>query len=330
MPAGFECDDGARLRPVGLSVNARLARDHDRGASGIVFDVQRCSFHDGPGIRTTVFFKGCPLRCRWCHNPEGIVPVPEILADAARCLGCGSCRAACPRPGGPLGRGRRLGEDGCLACGRCAEACPSGARRISGRIWSVGELLADVRKDLAVFEESGGGVTFSGGEPMLQPAFLRSCLEACRAEGLHTAIETCGSAAREVALSIAERADLLLWDVKHLDPNQHRELTGAPLEPILANLRAVSGLGVPIWLRVPVIPDLNDGPENLRAVARLAAELPSVLRVSLLPYHRAASRKRERLGRDDVLAGVTTPTPERMQELAELFAATGRETTIGG
>jgi pyruvate formate lyase activating enzyme len=190
--------------------------------------------------------------------------------------------------------------------------------------------VAEVRRDLAVFEESGGGVTFSGGEPMMQPRFLLSCLDACRSEGLRTAVETCGFAATEVALSIAERTDLLLWDLKHLDPECHRELTGVPLEPILANLRAISAAGVPVWLRVPVVPGLNDGVDNLRAVASLAAELPSVRRVSLLPYHRTGSRKLERLGREDVLAGVATPTAERMQELAALFTDTGRETTIGG
>jgi pyruvate formate lyase activating enzyme len=300
------------------------------GASGIVFDVQRCSIHDGPGIRTTVFFKGCPLRCAWCHNPEGIGRAPEMLIDTARCLGCGGCREACPRPGGPFGAGRRLGEDGCAACGRCAKACPSGARRIAGRTVEIAELVAEVRRDLAVFEESGGGVTFSGGEPMRQPRFLGAALDACRREGLHTAVETCGFAARDVALSAAERADLLLWDVKHLDPERHLEATGAPLEPILANLWAVAAVGVPVWLRVPVVPGFNDGEENLRAVARLAREHPSVRRVSLLPYHGTGVRKRERLGRTAALAGVASPTAERMQELASLFTDSGRETTIGG
>lgn len=298
--------------------------------TGVVFHVQRCSFHDGPGIRTAVFFKGCPLRCRWCHNPEGIDLAPQVVLDASRCLRCGACRGACPSPEGPIPSGGRLGEGSCTACGRCAEACPPAARRIAGRRWSAGELVAEVRRDLGVYEESGGGVTFSGGEPLLQPEFLRACLEACRREGLHAAVETCGFAAREVVRSIAERADLLLWDVKHLDPERHRELTGAPLEPILANLWDLARLGVPVWLRVPVIPGLNDGEGDLRAVASLAARHPSVRRVSLLPYHRTGTGKLGRLGREDVLAGAATPTAERMQELAALFADTGRETTIGG
>lgn len=300
------------------------------GLRGTVFNVQRCSFHDGLGIRTTVFLKGCPLQCAWCHNPEGIQPGAEVLYNEGRCLGCGLCREACSRPAGPLTPGMRLGTDGCKGCGGCAEACPSGARQIAGRSWEVGELVAEISRDLAVFEESGGGVTFSGGEPMMQPAFLEACLDACRKKGLETAVDTCGFAARDVVLSIAERTDLFLWDVKHLDPDRHRELTGCPVEPILSNLDALAGTRVSVWLRVPIIPGVNDGESNLKAVARLAADHPAVRRVSLLPYHRTAVGKLGRLGRPDPLPDVAPPTPERMQRLAELFASSGREITIGG
>ncbi|HUM02678.1 MAG TPA: glycyl-radical enzyme activating protein [Thermoanaerobaculia bacterium] len=300
------------------------------GPVGTVFNVQRASFHDGPGIRTTVFLKGCPLRCPWCHNPEGIDFAPEILVNDARCLSCGSCRDACPRAGGPLGAGRHLGEEGCEACRRCAESCPSGARDVVGRSVRVTDLLAEVLRDRPVYEESGGGVTFSGGEPLAQREFLLRSLEACRGEGLHTAVDTCGFALRETVLEVAARADLLLWDLKTLDADRHLGLTGVPLEPILENFAAVAGQGVPIWLRVPVIPGLNDDVAGLRAVVRLAAETPSVRRVSLLPYHRIGSAKRGRLDRADLLAGTAEPPAERMAALAALFAPAGLTTTIGG
>ena len=300
--------------------------------------LQKFSIHDGPGIRTTVFLKGCPLRCPWCHNPEGISPAPEVLVSDSRCLACRSCEAACPRPEGPLPAGGVLGRDGCLACRACVEACPSAAREVAGRKVTVSQVLAEVLRDRAVYEESGGGVTFSGGEPLAQPAFLLAALEACRREGLHAAVDTCGFAPREAVLAAAARADLFLWDVKTLAPERHLALTGVALAPILENLAAVSRTGVPIWLRIPVIPGVNDDEAGVAAAAALAARTPGVRRVSLLPYHRTANGKRDRLGRGtdpDLFASATladapSPTPARMATLAALFAPTGIETTIGG
>jgi pyruvate formate lyase activating enzyme len=299
-------------------------------ATGTVFNIQRASFHDGPGIRTTVFFKGCPLRCAWCHNPEGVASAPEVLVSETRCLHCDSCVEVCPRPGGPLPAGSALGSAGCTACGRCIEACPSGAREIAGRTWTVAEVLGELLRDRLTYEESGGGVTFSGGEPLAQAVFLLACLDACRTAGLHTAVDTCGFAGRAVVAEVADRADLLLWDLKMLDPERHLDLTGAPLQPILENLAVAAGRGVPIWLRIPVIPDLNDDEATMRAAARLAGSIPAVRRVSLLPYHRTADGKRARLGRENAMAGTVPPTEERMRALVACFEDTGIETTIGG
>lgn len=295
-----------------------------------LFNVQRASFHDGPGVRTTAFLKGCPLSCPWCHNPEGIAPHPQFVHNPSRCLSCGACAEACRRAGGPLPAGSALGNAGCTACRDCLGACPTTARELAGRSWTVGELVAEFGRDRIVYEESGGGVTFSGGEPLAQPSFLLACLDACRAAGIHTAVDTCGLAPREVAVAVAFRTDLMLWDVKHTNDTRHRALTGAPLEPILANLAAVAEVGVPIWLRVAVIPGLNDDADNIAGLARIASATPNVQRLSLLPYHRTGIGKLGRLGKPGSSLQLAVPPAKRMQELAAVFAARGIAATVGG
>lgn len=298
--------------------------------TGTVFNIQRASFHDGPGVRTTVFFKGCTLRCPWCHNPESLALGPEVLVQLERCLQCGACAEICQRPGGPLPGGATLGEAGCTACRRCVEACPTAARQVVGGLMTVGEVLDEVGRDRLVYEESGGGVTFSGGEPLAQPEFLLACLEACRRAGLHTAVDTCGFASQDTVEEVADSTDLLLWDLKHLDPGRHLALTGVALELILANLAAVAARGTPVWLRIPVVPGFTDDRRSLEEAASLAASLPAVERVQLLPYHRTGTGKLARLQRADPLPGTAPPAPEHLRGLAAIFAARNIPVAIGG
>lgn len=299
--------------------------------TGLVFDVQRFSLHDGPGIRTTVFLKGCPLACRWCHNPEGMTAAPEIVVSPERCIGCGACVKACPHglPSGIAG-GWVAGRERCDACGLCVDACPTEARRLAGRVVTVGELVGEAARDRVFFDQSGGGVTFSGGEPLHQAAFVLACLEALGERGIHTAVDTCGLVDRDDLLRAAGLADLVLFDIKHLDGGSHAEWTGAPNGRILANLEALArGTGT-IWLRVPVVPGVNDGAENLRRTAEFAASLPGIERVSLLPYHEYGVDRRDRIGGPAAALGVKPPGPDRMQDIAMVFEEAGLLTVIGG
>jgi pyruvate formate lyase activating enzyme len=305
---------------------------------GVVFDIQRFSLHDGPGIRTTVFLKGCPLACAWCHNPEGIAPRPEVLLVKGRCLGCGACGAVCPEAvrtdgvvtGGPGGAAAPLDGARCRRCGACVEACPAGARRKAGREMTATEVVAEVARDRVFYEESGGGATFSGGEPLLQFDFLLELLDGCRAERIHTTLDTCGHAPRAGLLEAAARADLVLYDLKSMDPERHRAATGVDNAGILANLRALADTGTPIWLRVPVIRGFNDDLENALATARLAAPLDSVRRVSLLPYHALGRHKAGAAAPALPSAGFVPPSAACLEALACCYRERGLEVRIGG
>lgn len=284
---------------------------------GLVFHIQRFSLQDGPGLRSTVFLKGCPLACAWCHNPESQNPASEMLRVETRCIHCGACEEVCPG-----------GE--CRLCGACVEACPTGARRRVGRRMTVPELTEELLRDRIFFDQSGGGVTLSGGEPLLQADFVCELGTALKAKGVHTALDTCGFARTEDLLRAAACMDLVLFDLKLIDEARHRDSTGESNAHILANLRALSQRHEAIWIRVPIIPGLNDDAENLDATARLAARTPGVRRVDLLPYHATGAAKFERLGRIYALGAVHPPAPERMEAIARGFRSHGLEVTLGG
>jgi pyruvate formate lyase activating enzyme len=296
--------------------------------TGVCFDIQRFSIHDGPGIRTTVFLKGCPLSCPWCHNPESWAGLPEIRVFESRCLEIGACAAACPRH---LAAGPNLPDpERCLRCGRCADACPTGARQLVGRTFSVDQVLAAVERDRPFYDESGGGVTFSGGEPLCQPGFLVACLAGAQRRGLHTAVDTSGFASPAALRKVTEVTNLFLYDLKVLDPDRHRQYTGVPLQPILRNLRMLDGARATVWLRVPLVPGYNDDRANLEAVGRLAVSLRYTRRLHLLPYHRLGAQKFTRVGRLDRLDEVEAPPPEAVEEAAAFLRTFDLDVRIGG
>lgn len=300
---------------------------------GLVFNVQRFSTHDGPGIRTTVFLKGCPLACRWCHNPEGMRSAPELLTHPSRCMECNACVDACPygyAVPATMGNGITTGIRSCEACGDCVEVCPTGAREIAGRELDIAELLDTVSRDRVFYEESGGGVTFSGGEPLQQAAFVLAALAACRDAALHTAVDTCGLVETRDLLAAADLADLILFDLKSSDLERHRSATGVSNEKILANLRLLADGPTPIWLRVPLVPGVNDDDEELAGMAHLASKLKAVRQVSVLPYHKLGRDKRERLGLPLLDPEPGAPRSERIRSAVSHFERAGIETFIGG
>lgn len=282
---------------------------------GRVFDVQRFSLHDGPGIRTVVFLKGCPLRCAWCANPESQRADAQIAWFESLCAGCGRCAEACSRGALRMEQGRaRTDRRLCAACGECAAACARDARRLMGRAVTVDEVMAEVRRDAPFFRRSGGGVTFSGGEPLAQPAFLIECLRRCRRWGYHTVVETCGQARWDDLREAAMVTDLFLYDVKLVEPMRHERFTGVRNESILENLERLLALGAAVTVRVPVIPGANEDRESLAALATFVAGHPLIRGVELLPGHALAAHKYAAL--DLASPSLERPDPERLAAMA--------------
>ncbi len=299
--------------------------------SGTVFDLSRYAIHDGPGIRTTVFFKGCPLSCWWCHNPESMSRAPHVSLRQNRCIRCGSCIAICPNHAIAFSDGAATTEASlCDLCLKCAQVCCADAREVIGRSVTIEEVMAEIKRDIVFYDESGGGVTFSGGEPLMQPAFLLGLLDACGHVGIHRTVDTSGYAGREVLLRVAEKTDLFLYDLKHTDPEIHKKYTGVRNEVILKNLTHLAARGASICVRLPLIPGVNDDRSNVENTGAFLATLDHINCIDILPYHEAMRSKYKRFGWVYRLGELPPPDPLHLQDIAALLRSFGLRVTIGG
>ena len=269
---------------------------------GTVFNIQKFSINDGPGIRTAVFLKGCPLKCLWCHNPESLSPRREVFYRADLCAHCLVCATRCPQGCHRLAEGgHRFTREGCSSCGTCAAACPTGALEAVGQEMTPEEVIREVLRDEVFYRTSGGGITVSGGEPLYQLPFTLAILRLAKEKGLHTCLETCGFAPWESIKEIAPYVDLFLYDYTETDPDLHRAYTGAPQERILENLKGLGDLGASIILRCPIIPGKNDRPDHFEGIGRWASAIPTVKEVQVEPYHPLGEGKARLLGKEPSL-----------------------------
>jgi pyruvate formate lyase activating enzyme len=299
--------------------------------TGTVFNIMRFSVQDGPGIRTTVFLKGCPLQCAWCHNPEALDIAPGLLLRPERCIACGDCMDACPRHAIVKREGKyETSAELCSRCGTCADACSADAREIVGRPMAVDEVLREIERDAPFYRESGGGVTFSGGEPLLQHRFLVRLLHSCAARGFHTAVDTAGYASPDVLFRVAQLTDLFLYDLKSVDEEIHRRFTGVSGALIRGNLERLASWGKKVVIRMPIVPGVNDSRLNIEAAGRFIASLGNVLRIQLLPYHTIGVDKYARMGIPYSLSGIETPSDGYMSAIAESLLRFHPVVSIGG
>jgi pyruvate formate lyase activating enzyme len=290
---------------------------------GRLLDIKRMSVHDGPGIRTTIFLKGCPLRCRWCHNPESVWSKPEIGLLKRKCLGCGRCAKVCANGAHVFRDGAHLlAHELCTACGKCVDACLADALEYYGREVSVEEAVKAVLEDRTFYKQSGGGCTVSGGEPLCQAEFCAELFKLLRKEGVHCAVDTSGAVRWEGIETVLPYTDMFLYDVKHADDRVHREHTGGSNREILDNLRRLSGCGVPIEIRIPTIPGFNADEKSMAAIGKLLSGLSNIVGVRLLPYH-LARLKYETVGHADTMPHVRPPSAAAMADAAAALRRSG-------
>lgn len=302
--------------------------------SGLIFHIIRGSFVDGYGVRTTVFLKGCPLSCIWCCNPEGQHGHPEIKFTPSECDGCGRCVPVCPTNAiqlEPKSGGDRIKIDRelCTNCGKCIEVCYTGALDCFGKYYTVDELFDIVKKDEQFYRTSGGGVTIGGGEPTFQPLFTYALLRKCKENYIHTAVDTCGYTLTSEGLKVLEEADLLLYDIKGIDPKEHFKNTSVSNELILSTLKRLDAMGKTIIIRVPIVPGYTDSAQNIESTAKFLSRLKSVERVDLLAYHEYGGVKYGQLGREYKLH-IQLPTEEQLNAIKATFERYGLNVQLGG
>lgn len=291
---------------------------------GSIFDIQSAALHDGPGIRTTVFLKGCSLRCRWCSNPESFSPEPTLSWKRENCIGCLECTKLCESGALTASGGKlKVQHELCTGCGRCVDACPGEALKLYGYPKQADEIVRLVARDKAYFDRSGGGITLSGGEPMLQADFTLDLLKKSKKQGLHTCLETSGFALQEEFLRVLPHTDLFLFDYKVTGEEMHRKLTGQDPKLILGNLEFLDSNGAKIILRCPLIPGLNDTKKHLKTITRISNKLEGIMEVELLPYHNYGEHKYEEIGRVAPCKGRETVSPEKVEEWVETLLKMG-------
>jgi pyruvate formate lyase activating enzyme len=300
-----------------------------REAMTVVFNIQRFSVEDGPGIRTTVFIKGCPLRCVWCSNPESQKDFPEVAHRDSLCTKCGSCVEVCEvHACSVTAKGTRIDRRACARCGKCVDACAPGARIFYGEEMSVDEVFKEVLRDKPFYQNSGGGVSVCGGEPLTQPEFVAELFKRCQEADIHTCLDTCGYADPSAWELVLPYTKLVLFDLKLIDPAAHLKVTGKSNEKILRSLELVAGSGVPVIVRVPVIPGINDSEESIAEIARHVASLGSLRDVSLLAYHRYGENKYQMLDRRYRLGKLTPPDDNQLERLAGIVRSFGLSAEI--
>lgn len=300
------------------------------GDKGIVFNIQRYSIHDGPGIRTIVFLKGCPLRCKWCSNPESQELMPELSYMKKSCTQCCTCVQVCPKNAiTPIEDGIKIDRNKCDRCFKCVESCASGALKIEGKEMTVDEVVEEVMKDELFYKRSGGGVTLSGGEVLVQYSFAAAILEAIKEKGINTAIETTGYASWKHFQQVLEYTDYVLYDLKHTDEEKHLEGTGVGLSLILNNLYRAAESGKDLIVRIPLIPEYNMDENNILNLIEILKNIKQD-EVHILPFHQLGSQKYEYLGRKYKLRNLKPPADNEVESIRQLFAKHGIKATIGG